>query len=116
VRAAAGGGPAVITHGEPHPGNVLRSSGRMLLIDWDTAGLALPERDLWLAAGDDASAADRYAELTGRRVSGAAMDLYRLRWSLDDIALFVGDFRDPHEQDEDTELAWAGLTEEIGKL
>jgi hypothetical protein len=43
------------------------------------------------------------------------MDLYRLRWSLDDIALSVGDFRGPHEQNEDTELAWAGLTEEMGQ-
>jgi len=74
VRACSGG-QAVITHGEPHPGNIMRSGGGLLLIDWDTAGLALPERDLWLAAGDDARAAGRYAELTGRRVSGAAMDL-----------------------------------------
>ena len=116
VRAAAGSGPPVITHGEPHPGNIMRSGGGLLLIDWDTAGLALPERDLWLAAGGDARAADCYAELTGRRVSGAAMDLYQLRWSLDDIALSVGDFRDPHEQNEDTALAWAGLTEEMGAI
>ena len=116
VRAAAGSGPPVITHGEPHPGNIMRSGGGLLLIDWDTVGLALPERDLWLAAGGDARAADCYAELTGRRVSGAAMDLYRLRWSLDDIALSVGDFRGPHEQNEDTELAWADLTEEMGAI
>jgi len=116
ARAAAGSGPAVITHGEPHPGNIMRSGGRLLLVDWDTVGLALPERDLWLAAGGDASAAGRYAELTGRRVSGAAMDLYRLRWSLDGIALSVGDFRGPHERDEDTELAWTALTEEMGKI
>ena len=116
VHGAASSGPAVITHGEPHPGNVLRSAGGLLLIDWDTAGLALPERDLWLAAGDDARAAGHYAELTGRQVSGAAMDLYRLRWSLDDIALFVRDIRGPHEQNEDTELAWAGLTEEMGTI
>jgi spectinomycin phosphotransferase len=49
VRAAAGSGPPVITHGEPHPGNIMRGGGSLLLIDWDTAGLALPERDLWLA-------------------------------------------------------------------
>jgi len=116
VHAATGSGPPVITHGEPHPGNIMRSGGGLLLIDWDTAGLALPERDLWLAAGGDARAADCYAELTGRRVSGAAMDLYQLRWSLDDIALSVGDFRDPHEQNEDTALAWAGLTEEMGAI
>jgi hypothetical protein len=70
-------------------------------------------REQWgLAPG----AADHYAELTGRRVSAAAMDLYRLRWSLDDIALFVADFRGPHEQDEDTELAWAGLTDGMGAI
>ena len=87
VRDAARGGPPVITHGEPHPGNILRSAGRMYLIDWDTVGMALPERDLWMVAGDDAGDADRYAELTGRPVSGAAMRMYKMRWSLDDIAL-----------------------------
>ena len=116
VRAAAGSGPPVITHGEPHPGNIMRGGGRLLLVDWDTAGLALPERDLWLAAGDDARAAGRYAELTGRRVSGAAMDLYRLRWDLDDVALSVRDFRAPHVQNEDTALMWDAITEHIGEI
>jgi spectinomycin phosphotransferase len=124
VRGAARSGPAVITHGEPHPGNIVRGAGGLLLIDWDTVGLALPERDLWMVVGggdgdgprDAGRYTRQYAELTGRRVSGAAMDLYRLRWSLDDIALFVRDFRDPHEQDEDTELAWAALAEEMGKI
>ena len=116
VHAAAGSGPPVITHGEPHPGNIMRGGGRLLLVDWDTAGLALPERDLWLAAGDDARAAGRYAELTGRRVSGAAMDLYRLRWDLDDIALSVRDFRAPHVQNEDTALMWDAITEHIGEI
>jgi spectinomycin phosphotransferase len=116
VREAARSGPAVITHGEPHSGNIVCGAGKLFLVDWDTAGLALPERDLWVVAGDDAGAAGRYAELTGRRVSGAAMDLYRLRWSLDDIALFVRDFRGPHERDEDTALAWEGLTEEMGRI
>src|SRR4029077_13351490 len=66
----------VITHGEPHPGNIIRvapnadadglaaaddaaagatggagpASGAIMLIDWDTVGLAPPERDLWMAA------------------------------------------------------------------
>ncbi len=44
------------------------------------------------------------------------MDLYRLRWSLDDIALAVRDFRAPHEQNEDTGLTWEALTEEIGEI
>jgi spectinomycin phosphotransferase len=65
-------------------------------------------------AGDDAHAADRYAELTGRRVSSVALHLYRMRWSLDDISLAVRDFRGPHEQNEDTGLTWETLTGEIG--
>ena len=30
----------VITHGEPHPGNVMRSRDGLMLIDWDTVALA----------------------------------------------------------------------------
>ena len=99
---AARRGPTVITHGEPHPGNILRSAGRLYLIDWDTVGLALPERDLWALADADSREADRYAELTGRRVSAVVMRMYRMRWSLDEIMLSVREFRGPHEQDEDT--------------
>jgi spectinomycin phosphotransferase len=40
----------LVTHGEPPPGNILRAAGKLRLIDWDTAGLALPERDLWSVA------------------------------------------------------------------
>lgn len=116
ARQAASSGPLVITHGEPHPGNILRSAGGLYLIDWDTVGLALPERDLWALAGADSREADRYAELTGRRVSTAAMRMYRLRWSLDDIMLSLCEFRGPHKQNEDTELAWATLTEETGNI
>jgi spectinomycin phosphotransferase len=116
VRETAGSGPAVITHGEPHPGNILSGAGQLYLIDWDTAGLALPERDLWMVATGGSREAERYAELTGRRVSPAALDLYRMRWSLDDITLSLGEFRGPHEQNEDTEEAWVILTEETGKI
>ena len=115
-RSRSGSGPVVITHGEPHPGNILRSAGQMWLIDWDTVGLALPERDLWMVAGDDICAAGRYAELTGRPVGGAAMRMYKMRWSLDDIALAVRDVRAPHEQNEDSWLTWETLAEEIGEI
>jgi spectinomycin phosphotransferase len=116
AREAARSGPPVITHGEPHPGNTLRSAGRLYLIDWDTVGLALPERDLWDLFRADSREADRYAELTGRRVSAAAMRLYRMRWSLDDITLSLSEFRGPHEQNDDTELTWAVLAEETENI
>jgi spectinomycin phosphotransferase len=86
IRAA----PLVISHGEPHPGNVLACDGRLLLLDWDTVGLAPPERDLWwLASGDAADAFADYSTATGVRVDPAALRLYRLRWLLDDLVYCV---------------------------
>ena len=92
--------------------HALRAAGKLRLIDWDTAGLALPERDLWSVAEAGSREAERYAELTGRCASTAALHMYRVRWSLDEIALSVSDFRGPHEHNEDTELTWAVLTDE----
>ncbi|GAA0537149.1 aminoglycoside phosphotransferase family protein [Saccharopolyspora thermophila] len=110
------GRPQVVTHGEPHPGNLLRTAdGHLLLIDWDTVGLAVPERDLALLSGDPA-ALGRYAELTGNDPDPAALALYRLRWSLTDLAEFLEWFRGPHLCTTDTEMAWAGLTDTLENL
>lgn len=116
AREAARSGPLVITHGEPGPGNILRSAGRLYLIDWATVGLALPERDLWDVADADSREADCYAELTGRRVSTAVMRMYRMRWSLEEIMLSLSEFRGPHDHNEDTELTWEVLTEETENI
>ncbi|QDY80547.1 phosphotransferase [Streptomyces qinzhouensis] len=108
--AVRAGAPApVLTHGEPHPGNLLRHGDRRLLLDWDTVGLAVPERDLWLVARDDADLA-LYTELTGRRPDPGALALYRMRWSLEDLDDFLVRFRSPHTATPDTEEAWRGLT------
>ncbi|MFG2077560.1 phosphotransferase family protein [Nonomuraea maritima] len=64
-RPAARAGAPVLTHGEPHPGNVLRAGSRTLLVDWDTVGTAPPERDLWHVVRDAGDLA-RYAAATGR--------------------------------------------------
>ncbi|MET7466246.1 aminoglycoside phosphotransferase family protein [Nonomuraea sp. NPDC005501] len=98
----------VVTHGEPHPGNVLTLGDRSLLIDWDTVGLAPPERDLWHVAEDQADL-DRYAEATGHRPDPSVLAGYRLRWALDDVAAFAVRFRAPHDGGADSEQAWAGL-------
>ena len=113
---AAEGRPLVITHGEPHPGNLLRRGGRYLLIDWDTAGLAPPERDLWWIASGSGAEAARYTGLTGRDVSQAALQLYRLRWDLDDTGLLIADFRSAHLDDGDARIGWAGLQGAVGRL
>jgi spectinomycin phosphotransferase len=108
-REAAASGPPVITHGEPHPGNVLRSGGRLFLLDWDTVGLALPERDLCHVADSGSAEFARYCELTGRAVSDAALTAYRLRWQLDDLGLNLAVFRSPHADDANTAAMWADL-------
>jgi spectinomycin phosphotransferase len=109
MAGAVAGGDLVITHGEPHAGNVMRTAGGVVLIDWDTVGLAQPERDLWLVAGEDGEL-DAYTEATGRRVDPVAIALYRLRWRLDDLALFTIDLRAPHTRTADTEHAWRALS------
>ncbi len=106
---AADGRAPVLTHGEPHPGNLIRRDAGFLLIDWDTAGLAPPERDLWWVVSGSGDAASRYEELTGRPVSMPAVTFYRLRWHLDDISCFLADFRRPHLRTQDTEAAFAGF-------
>ncbi|MFC6083482.1 phosphotransferase enzyme family protein [Sphaerisporangium aureirubrum] len=108
-RAAAVRGEPVVTHGEPHPGNVLRAPGGALLVDWDTVGLAPPERDLWLVAAEPADL-DRYAYATGRHLDPSVLTLYRLRWSLADVSLFLSYFRSSHGRTADAEQSWAGLT------
>lgn len=60
----------VVTHGEPHGGNIVGGRSGFVLVDWDTVGLTAPERDLWLTGGGD-------PELC---------ELYRLRWRLDDVS------------------------------
>ena len=99
----------VITHGEPHPANVMRAGSDMMLIDWDTVGLAPPERDLWMVVGDDGEQTRRYTEATGRAVDPAALALYRIRWALDDISIDVRQFRSRHRRTEGTEISWQVL-------
>ena len=103
----------MITHGEPHPGNVMRVGSRRMLIDWDTVGLAPPERDLWLVVSETGEEARRYADLTGRAVDPARLALYRLRWALDDICAFVNRLRTEHRHTADTEHAWLSLEQTV---
>jgi spectinomycin phosphotransferase len=113
VRAA--NGPHVITHGEPHPGNLLRTQAGLRLIDWDMVALAPPERDLWWVINSDQDA-DRYARATGRPVNQDALTLYRLRWALDDTADFLAEIRGPHQQTADTLVSWNALQQTLSQL
>ena len=106
----------VITHGEPHPANLISVSNELLLVDWDTIGLAPRERDLSLIVDEPGSSVERYQRVTGHRVDFEVITLYRLRWYLDDLASAVRLFRRPHDENPDTKRWWEGLAPRIEKL
>jgi spectinomycin phosphotransferase len=112
MAGAARAGAVVLTHGEPHPGNTIRVGTQRMLVDWDTVGLAPPERDLWWVMGEGTL---RYAELTGRSADPAMLAFYRLRWALDDISSFVDRLRGEHRHTADTEHAWRGLKDTVAR-
>ncbi|GAB3484428.1 phosphotransferase [Amycolatopsis cihanbeyliensis] len=85
------------------------------LVDWDTVGLAVPERDLSVVSTDP-TLLDRYARATGSTPDPDALALYPMRWLLTDVAEFAGWFRGPHSRTADTERAWQGFTETVERL
>jgi spectinomycin phosphotransferase len=110
------GGDWVVTHGEPHAGNVMRTGGGRRLVDWDTVALAPRERDLWLlVAGGGRAVVDDYERLTGVRPSDAGLDYFRLMWELKDLAEYLNVLRAPHREDADTTRQLGALLK-IGAL
>ncbi len=101
----------VVTHGEPHRGNLIVDAlGGIHLIDWDTTLVAPRERDLWMVLDDELTGWEEYAQVVGGVVLDAdALQLYRQRWDLADIAVFVALFRRPHEEDENTTASFGHL-------
>jgi spectinomycin phosphotransferase len=99
----------VLTHGEPHRANTITTAGGPVLIDWDTALLAPPERDLWALADEDPRTVADYETRIGVTPQADALDLYHLRWDLTEIAIFTGLFRRPHRETEDSVTAWDAL-------
>jgi spectinomycin phosphotransferase/16S rRNA (guanine(1405)-N(7))-methyltransferase len=136
LAAVAGGQPGrnVLTHGEPHPGNAMLTTGGWRLIDWDTALIAPPERDLWSLAADEAEAADAaeaagrdragggngaadasgvldaYAAATGVRPRPELIEFYRLRWDVSDLAYDTARFFRPHAGTAEDAETWELLS------
>ena len=106
----------VITHGEPHPANIMTAGGRLALIDWDTVALAPPERDVALIATSSNQGVDRYQETTGRDLSPEVIGLYQLRWYLDDLASATRLFRHTHRDTPDTRRWRHGLADGLDQL
>jgi spectinomycin phosphotransferase/16S rRNA (guanine(1405)-N(7))-methyltransferase len=90
----------VLTHGEPHPGNTMRTGEGYVLIDWDTALTAPRERDLWhFGLGDP-----------------DLVELYRTRWLLTDVALASARFGGPHEESANDRATWNALVGALADL
>jgi hypothetical protein len=106
----------VLTHGETHPGNTMLTPGGWLLIDWDTALLAPPERDLWPVDPGDGSILSAYAEATGVTPEPAMLDLYRMQWDLADLAVTVSVFRRPHQGSSDDQQSWDILRDLVTRI
>jgi hypothetical protein len=101
---------AVLTHGEVHPGNTMLTADGWVLIDWDTALVAPPERDLWNLDPGDGTILDAYATATGVIPQPLLLDLYRLRWDITDLAMDVGRFRQPHAGSAEDGKCWELLS------
>jgi len=104
-----------VTHGEPHSRNVLRTEDGLRVIDWDTVMTAPPERDLWMLIPErgDGVLERLYLAATGHRVNRDLLTLYSLAWDLSEIGGYLAEFRAPHEDTEDSRVAWGGLNESI---
>ena len=106
----------VLTHGETHPGNTMRTTGGWRLIDWDTALIAQPERDLWDLDAGDGDVLAAYAEATGVRPEPALLELFRIRWDLTDFSSNMSRLLRPHQGNEDDEKTWKGLVSMVAAL
>lgn len=99
----------VITHGEPGAHYVLVTDAVYVLVDWDTARLAAPERDMWSLDPGDGSALATYEACDGVELRDYALDAYRLWYDLFEIAGYVDLFRQPHRDDANAAESWKNL-------
>jgi hypothetical protein len=106
----------VLTHGETHPGNTMLTPAGWVLVDWDTALLAPPERDLWALDPGDGSVLRDYAAATGVTPWPPMLELYRIRWDLADLAVGVSRFARPHGRSRDDEKSWEELHALVARL
>ena len=91
---------------------IRRPGGELRLVDWDTTLIAPRERDLWMVLDDQMTGWDEYREAAGRvRLNEETLGLYRERWALAEICIYVAEFRRPHEETEDTRVSWHELRE-----
>jgi spectinomycin phosphotransferase len=108
-RVRTRGGRMVITHGEPNASNVLKTPAGLVFVDWESALLATPERDLWALAESDPGVLDAYSAATGTAIDNDALALHRMWYDLFEISGYVSWFRGDHDATADADEAWRNL-------
>jgi aminoglycoside phosphotransferase (APT) family kinase protein len=108
-RVRTRGGPMVITHGGPDAANVLKTPTGFVFVDWESALLAPPERDLWALAESDPGLLDAYSAATGTAIDIDALALYRMWYDLAEISLYLRWFRSSHDDTADAAEGWQNL-------
>lgn len=99
----------VITHGEPHAANVLKTPDGFVFVDWEAVLLAPPERDLWNLAEQEPGVLDAHSAATGTDVDQDALSLYRMWYDLAEISCYVRFFREPHADTADAAESWRNM-------
>ena len=90
----------------------MRTEDGWRLIDWETALLAPPERDLWMLG----PGISRRTQAAGVAVLPEMLELYRLRWDIADLAFGVDRFQGPHPGNADDDESWAILARIIAAI
>ena len=122
LAAAASGSIAawVPTHGEPHAGNVLATSGGPRLVDWATLAVAPPERDLRHVLPDAEGSDPELAYLASggapRVMSEDLLELFALESHLAEVADAAATFAAPHDGGPDDERSLEQLDTELAAL
>lgn len=108
-RVRTRGDRMVITHGEPDAANVLKTRDGFVFVDWESALLAPPERDLWALAESDPDVLDVYSAATGSAIDADALELYRMWYDLAEISSYIRWFRNAHDGTADAAEGWQNL-------
>jgi len=96
-----------LTHGEPSGGNLVQDrTGAHYLVDWESARIAPPERDL-VDLGSSDKALDHYRQLAQSPPARAdLLRLYRLWYALAETAVYLMQFRAGHTADDNMVESW----------
>jgi spectinomycin phosphotransferase/16S rRNA (guanine(1405)-N(7))-methyltransferase len=96
-----------LTHGEPSGANLVQGeTGAYSLVDWESARIAPPERDLVDLCSSD-MALDHYRQVTnGPPPNAELLRLYRLWFALAETSIYLLQFRARHTADANMVESW----------